>query len=278
MLILGAYAGLLSTLATVVSGTCDQPAKGMRVPEIQEVLPKYLQIAGYLRDQIVRGDLRPGQEVPSERELAAQWKVARPTATKALDSLRVQGLVESRQGAGTFVRSKAAAPRARERYERAAELGTMYADDESVEFMELGVVAGDEQVLQALQLPSGSEVLCRARIIHHQTLGPIELSTSWFPGTMADVAPALLQPERLRGGTAKYLQTMTGRSPSYARDQVSARLATALERRRLKLPRPAAVLDYWLTVFDEDDAPLQFDTAVYPQARWAFRQEYPLSV
>lgn len=71
------------------------------MPEIEEVLPKYLQIAGYLRDQIVRGDLAPGADVPSVRELAAEWNVARPTASKALDALRQQGLVESRRGSGT---------------------------------------------------------------------------------------------------------------------------------------------------------------------------------
>ena len=48
------------------------------MPEIQQVLPKYLQIAGHIRDQIVRGDLLPGAEVPSERELSASWKVAGP--------------------------------------------------------------------------------------------------------------------------------------------------------------------------------------------------------
>ena len=76
------------------------------MPEIQKVLPKYLQIASHIRDQIVRGDLRPGDEVPSERELAAAWTVARPTAAKALESLRVQGFVESRQGSGTYVRAR----------------------------------------------------------------------------------------------------------------------------------------------------------------------------
>ncbi|MFI5715991.1 GntR family transcriptional regulator [Nocardia sp. NPDC051750] len=74
----------------------------MQLPEIEEVLPKYLQIAGYLRDQIVRGDLSPGAEVPSVRVLAATWGVARPTATKALQALRQQGLVESRRGSGTY--------------------------------------------------------------------------------------------------------------------------------------------------------------------------------
>ena len=91
------------------------------VPEIQQVLPKYLQIAGHIRDQIVRGDLLPGAEVPSERELAASWRVARPTAARALETLRVQGLVSSVQGSGTYVRDPSAAPRARERYERAGE-------------------------------------------------------------------------------------------------------------------------------------------------------------
>jgi len=247
------------------------------VPEIQEVLPKYLQIAGYIRDQIARGDLRPGQEVPSERELAVTWKVARPTATKALETLRVQGLVESRQGSGSYVRAQGSAPRARERYDRARELGTMYSDAESVEFVAAETVPGPPHVVAALQLPADSEVIRRARIIRSETEGPIELSTSWFPGELAELAPRLLVRQRLRGGTAKYVASVTERMPSYARDQVMARLATADERRQLELRRPSAVLVYWLMVYDADDRPLQFDEATYPPERWTFRREYPLS-
>jgi len=76
------------------------------MPELQRALPKYLQIANYIRDQILRGDLRPGDEVPSERQIAADWDVARPTAARSLEALRQQGFVESRQGAGTFVRQQ----------------------------------------------------------------------------------------------------------------------------------------------------------------------------
>jgi DNA-binding GntR family transcriptional regulator len=246
------------------------------VPEIQEVLPKYLQIASHIRDQIIRGDLKPGDEVPSERELAAAWKVARPTATKALETLRVQGFVESRQGSGSYVRARGTAPRARERYDRARELGTMYSDAESVDFVAAEVVAGPRHVIDALQLPAESEVIRRARIIRNDS-EPIELSTSWFPGGFAELAPRLLVRERLRGGTAKYVASVTKREPSYARDQVMARLATAEERRQLQLSRPSAALVYWLTVYDTNDRPLQFDEATYTPARWAFRQDYPVS-
>lgn len=247
------------------------------MPELQEVLPKYLQIAGYLRDQIVRGDLHPGEEIPSERVLAATWNVARPTATKALEALRVQGLVESRQGSGTYVRDTTAAPRARERYARARDYGTMYSDAESVEFLATEIdLEPPAHVLDALGLAAGSSAIRRARLIRRDDGDPIELSTSWFATDLAEPAPQLLVSERLRGGTAKYIESVTGRAAAYARDQVAARLASAEELRLLGLTAPAAVLVYRLIAYEATDNPVQFDEATYPPQRWAFRQEYPL--
>jgi DNA-binding GntR family transcriptional regulator len=246
------------------------------LPEIQEVLPKYLQIAGHLRDQIVRGDLKPGDELPSERRLAEDWRVARPTAARALETLRVQGLTEARPGVGTFVRAANAVPRARERYERARDLGTMYASGESVEFLAAEVAPAPEHVTAALQLAAGSSAIRRARLLRGADGQPIELSTSWFAADLAGQAPRLLELERLYGGTAKYLGGITGREPSYARDQVAGRLADGGERSLLGLPDPAAVLVYRLTVCDADDLPVQFDEAVYPPGRWVLGREYPL--
>jgi DNA-binding GntR family transcriptional regulator len=249
------------------------------VPELREVLPKYLQIAGYIRDQIVRGDLKPGDEVPSERALAVEWKVARPTATKALETLRVQGLIESRQGAGTYVRGTGTVPRARERFARAREHGTMYSDAEVVEFLATEIVDHPpEYVLHALRLPAGSPAVRRARLISRVDAGPVEVSTSWFAPELAEQAPRLMIPERLRGGTQKYLASTTGRTARYARDQVSAHLASQAEADHLRLEVPAAVLVYHLTAYDAEDVPVQFDEAVYPPDRWVFPQEYPLDL
>lgn len=238
--------------------------------------PKYLEIARYIRDQIARGDLQPGDEIPSERELASRWNVARPTATRALESLRSQGLVVSRRGAGTFVRRTQIAPRARERYERASELGTMYSDVEEVRFGDIGVVQAPPHVIESLNLPDKEMVVCRPRIIRNKETNTRELATSWFPAELAAVAPRLLRSQRIRGGTAAYIGIRTGRRPAYGQEQVAARLSTAEERRLLGMPRPSALLVCRVVIVDEDDRPMQFDEGCYPSGYWVSRQEYPI--
>ena len=65
--------------------------------------PKYQQIADQLRAQIRGGALAPGQRLPSEPDLAAQFDASRNTVRLAIALLTNQGLVVSRQGLGTFV-------------------------------------------------------------------------------------------------------------------------------------------------------------------------------
>ncbi|WP_216912593.1 GntR family transcriptional regulator [Nocardia noduli] len=241
------------------------------MPEIEEVLPKYLQISGYIRDLIHRGELAPGAEVPSERELAASWKVARPTAAKALNTLRQQGLVQSRRGSGTYVTDTSASARLREppRY------GTRYAEHESATIVSAEIVSGPEEVIAALELPGGTSVIERKRLVTTES-GAARIATSWFPGEFATAAELLLHTEPIPGGVAEYVARTTGFEVAYARDRVSARLASTQERRLLDVPRPAAVLVYHLTLHAADNSPLQFDELVYPPGHWTFQQEYSL--
>ncbi|MFI2030876.1 GntR family transcriptional regulator [Streptomyces buecherae] len=76
--------------------------------------PPYLRIVGALRRRIAEGELAPGDRVPSTRQLAREWGVALATATKALTTLRLEGLVVARPRAGTVVATPAtpAAPAA----------------------------------------------------------------------------------------------------------------------------------------------------------------------
>jgi GntR family transcriptional repressor for pyruvate dehydrogenase complex len=58
-----------------------------------------------IRDLIFRGQLRPGEQIMPERDLAQALGVSRPTVREAIKQLVTMGLLEHRQGQGTFVRS-----------------------------------------------------------------------------------------------------------------------------------------------------------------------------
>ncbi|MEN6438239.1 MAG: FadR/GntR family transcriptional regulator [Syntrophobacter sp.] len=58
-----------------------------------------------IRDLIFKGQLKPGEQLMTERELAETLGVSRPTVREALNKLVTLGLLEHRQGQGTFVNS-----------------------------------------------------------------------------------------------------------------------------------------------------------------------------
>jgi GntR family transcriptional regulator len=248
------------------------------VPEIKVSLPKYLQIAGHIRDQILRGDLQPGDEVDSERRIAEAWKVARPTATRALETLRREGLIESRQGSATRVRDVRAHRRASHRYHRYRSQGAQYAPDESMELLEVGIVDAPPHVIEALNLTASAQAMTRRRLISRQGVGPVEIATSWWPPSLAEHAPRLLERKSLGGiGSVRYVESATGRAATYARDQVSARLASEQEAGHLALgERAAAVLVYRHTVYDSADQILEYAESIYPPDVWSVEQEYPI--
>lgn len=86
-------------------------------------IPVYKQIADIIRDRIDNGELPPGNPMPSEAELEAEYGIARTTARRVARELREQGLVYTVQGEGTFVGDDSA-PRARRKialYQQIAE-------------------------------------------------------------------------------------------------------------------------------------------------------------
>lgn len=63
----------------------------------------YQDVARRLRADLAGGRYAPGERLPAERDLAAEFDVSRPTIREAIIALEVQGLVEVRLGSGTYV-------------------------------------------------------------------------------------------------------------------------------------------------------------------------------
>ncbi|MGL5818288.1 MAG: GntR family transcriptional regulator [Phycicoccus sp.] len=240
--------------------------------------PRYREIAERFRSRILRGDLRAGDEIPSERALAAEYGISRPTATRALELLRHEGLVTSVRGSGTYVAAVAVNERARDRYQRARESGRIYPDDERARIDAAELIDDPPQdVVRALNLAT-PRAIRRLRVTLRDGR-PQEASTSWFPAEFAAIAPKLLVRQRIRNGTLAYVEATTGRVGAHARDRLSARGASEEEASLLDLPGGSGspVLAVEHTTFDAADSPIEFVQALYPPDRWAHESTYDLA-
>ncbi|UYO94425.1 FadR/GntR family transcriptional regulator [Pollutimonas sp. M17] len=74
-------------------------------PSLSLQRPKSLaaQLAKDLSDRIARGDLKPGDKLPSEHDMVASYGVSRTVVREAVSSLKSAGLASARQGVGVFV-------------------------------------------------------------------------------------------------------------------------------------------------------------------------------
>jgi GntR family hexuronate regulon transcriptional repressor len=75
----------------------------MSIPAVNS-LRLYQQVAAAIERAIADGRYQPGQRLASERDLAEEFGVSRPTVRRAVIALEMRGLLEARQGSGVYVR------------------------------------------------------------------------------------------------------------------------------------------------------------------------------
>jgi GntR family transcriptional regulator len=118
----------------------------------QSSTPLWDQIAARVRVAVASGELRPGEILPSVRELARRLRVNPATVAQAYKELAREGFVETRHGAGTFVREVSADRRSRERRLTAEDLIRRTL----IQAARLGI--GPEELAEAFDRQLGSKI------------------------------------------------------------------------------------------------------------------------
>ncbi len=90
--------------------------------EASSAVPVYRQIVDQIKYQVASGVLKPGDRLPSVRDLARQLPVNQNTVLKAYNLLSLEGVLSRRQGDGTFVE---AAPPALKKSERVRQVSAI---------------------------------------------------------------------------------------------------------------------------------------------------------
>ncbi|MEN3305469.1 MAG: hypothetical protein V7603_1671 [Micromonosporaceae bacterium] len=177
-----------------------------RTSTLARVTAPYAQIVADIRGRITAGELRPGDRVPSTRQITRDWGVAIATATKALATLRQEGLVRAVPGVGTVVH----APSAPRRVPRQAELAP-------ARIVSTATAIADSEGLAALSMRRlATELGVATMALYRHVRGKDELVLMMAESLFAQIPPPRSPPRGWRAqleAIARLQWTVYGQHP-----------------------------------------------------------------
>jgi GntR family transcriptional regulator len=223
-------------------------------------LPAYQRIQGTLRKRIDAGDLRTGDAVPSERDLAKIHSVSLMTARHALASLEREGVVERRRGIGTFVSAPKIHFNKLMSYTEQMASRSMTAGSKVL----FAKIIDDEQEANArLSLSPKSGVIKLERLRHAAgepfALETCYLSAAQFPGLLS----APVQRESLFGILERDYKIEIG----YADEEVDATAADPRTADLLDVPRREPLLRIRQVIFSTNGKAVLYVLGFYRSDR-----------
>jgi GntR family transcriptional regulator len=228
--------------------------------------PRSQQIAAQLRAAIEDGTYPPGSKLPSQRDLAQQYNVARNTVDEALKILGQQGLITSEWGRGVFVREKKPLIRlGSDRYSpKYRKLGlspfllecAKQGKRGRFEVLSIERVRPDPGLAEQLKVSASQKSLLRRENVFYADDDPVYRVTTWIPWSIAQGSGLLEEEVPHQFGIHGVLEEK-GHTMARIDDEITARMPTPEEIQYLQLPRGVPVLDVTHTSVDQDGEPYE---------------------
>lgn len=201
--------------------------------------PLYLQLAKQIIGQIQSGELKPGDKLPSERELAENLNVSRITARQAIESLLEGGLIYREQGRGSFIA---------ERKMHGIQGFSSFTDDQrsrgvtpGSKVVRMELIQPDEELCKQLKIKVGDSAIHLTRIRMADD-DPMALQTTYIPHS---ICPGLEEEDLNNRSLFRLLREEYFIHPAWTEAEVRALLPTKEEAELLNigLDEPVLVVD-----------------------------------
>lgn len=227
--------------------------------------PMYLQIAEDVRNSVANGQFRPGQVLPTERELMEQFSVSRVTVRRALKELVNESLLESRQGSGYVVQTFSNLNQPLNRI-------TSFSEDCVSRGLVPGSVLigrkrGKSNAMESLHfsVPRGSDVL-RVKRVRTGDGQPLLLEHATL---LAEKAPDWPWPE----GSLYLAMKRQGRVPTRVHQEYVPVLADKPLAKRLDVSNGSPLMLVIRAGYSADNAPVEYSHCWFRPDKWTFAHE-----
>lgn len=229
-------------------------------------IPIYYQLEEIIKDLIEKGELKPGDSLPAEREYAEKFEISRMTVRQAFTQLVNDGYLYRIQGKGTFVAER------KPKIEQALQGLTSFTEDMKARGMKPG-----SQLVQFEIIPATSLIANQLGI---QEYGPVyEIKRI----RLADDVPMALETNYIsanfiKGLTEKivnqslysYIENQLNLRIDHASQVIESSVADELEAEYLNIQPGAPVMLIQRNTFLKDETPVEFVKSTYRADRYKF--------
>lgn len=223
-------------------------------------IPAYQRIQGAIRKRIEAGQLRPGDAVDSERDLAKIHQVSLMTARHALATLEREGIVERRRGIGTFV----AAPKIHfNKLMSYTEQMASRSLTAASKVLTARIVNDEQEVIARLNLPPMTNVIKIERL-RHASHEPFALETCYLA---AEQFPRLLSATLGRESLFGLLEREYKVEIGYADEEVDATAADPRTAELLGVLKKDPVLRIRQVIYTSKGKPMMYVLGFYRSDR-----------
>ena len=251
------------------AATSTAPPPASPSEEAPAFAPLYKQVQGLMTRCLQEGQWRPGEAIPSEKDLAARYRVSQGTVRKAIDALAADNLLVRRQGKGTFV-----ATHAEEMVQfRFLRLQPDDGDPGRMQrrFIDCRRQRAAADVARALGLKSGDAAVQLRRVLSFRGQ-PVVFDDIWLPGSLFKGLTA----ERLadyRGPMYGLFESEFGVRMIRAEERIRAVAADPVAAEHLAVPVGAPLLSVERLSMTYADAPVELRRGLYHTAAHHYRND-----
>lgn len=235
------------------------------------VLPLYEQVKKHLISLIDRGNLGPGDKLPSEKELEDEFGVSRVTVRRAFQELSHEGRIERVPGKGSFVLH----PKIEPLTALTSFSENMRAQGYEPSYQQAVISIEDVQpkIATMLGVPLDDKVTHVNRLMLADGL-PMAIQDAYLPYAIYQQKPAFFTPEVLTNiSMYRVLELELGIKLYRADEWVDASKAYVDEASKLGISSDDVVLVVERLTFDEGDRPVEYVKLIFPANRYRYKVE-----
>lgn len=247
----------------------EHGVKEHRVPKQKINQPLYAQIKQDLMRRVVSGEWRPGDCLPSESNIAVQYKASLGTVRRAIQELAGEGLVNRYAGRGTFVNSHGGSPYERFNFHRLSSASGKRVADEASDFIAFESIQADSTIATGLGIEEGEPGIqfLRLRAFAEK---PVLLERIFFREKLFPDIASLIRKHRPHS-VYLLMEQHFHILVTQVHEKLRSVAASELEATHLKIPPGSPVLHIERVAVDMSGAPVEWRlmTAVTQEVHYA---------